>query len=357
MPGLVARALGVLALAVIAVWVPAANARPALPRDFFGIAPQGLLGQRDYDRMRGVVRTLRIPILWHQVEPSPGEYRFAELDDTVRDAAAAGIRVLPFVYGSPPWLSEDSAVPPLATASARRAWTSFLHELVNRYGPRGELWGDGGGGLPIRRWQIWNEPNFVLFWRPRPQPAAYARLLRISAQAIRAEDRGARIVTAGVAPVETGITPWAFLRRMYRVPGVRSDFDLVGLHPYATRVRWVGDIVRYVRGVMADGGDRYTPLLVSEIGIASSGRYPNGFNKGLRGQASFLRRALGLLVTKANAWHIAGVDWFTWQDGLAPDRHCVFCEYGGLFDAGGSPKPAWHAFRRIVLGTRAIPVR
>ncbi len=357
MPGPLARALGVLALLTVAAGAPAAQARPALPRDFFGIVPQGALEQSDYDRMRGVVRTLRIPIFWHQVEPSPGEYRFAETDQTVIDAAAAGVRVMPFVYGSPAWLSGSSAVPPLATAPARRAWALFLRELVDRYGPHGELWQVAGRDLPIRRWQIWNEPNFVLFWRPRPQPVAYARLLRISARAIRAEDRGARIVTAGVAPVEAGIAPWTFLRKLYRVPGVSRDFELVGLHPYATRVRWVGDIVRYAREAMVDAGDRRTPLLLTEIGIASSGRYPNAFDKGLHGQAFFLRRALGLLVAKAGAWRIAGVDWFTWRDGPAPDPHCVFCEYGGLFDADGAPKPAWHAFRRIAFGARAAPVR
>jgi hypothetical protein len=141
------------------------------------------------------------------------------------------------------------------------------------------------------------------------------------------------------------------------VPGVRRDFDLVGLHPYATRVRWVGDIVRFARDAMADAGDRRTPLLLTELGIASSGRYPNGFDKGLQGQASFLRRVIGLLVARAAAWRIAGVDWFTWQDGPAPDPHCVFCEYGGLLDAGGTPKPAWYAFRRAALRAGAGTVR
>ncbi len=37
-------------------------------------------------------------------------------------------------------------------------------------------------------------------------------------------DPGATILAAGVAPVEAGITPWAFLRRLYEVPGVRRAF-------------------------------------------------------------------------------------------------------------------------------------
>lgn len=354
MAGRAARSL--FALMFVTLVAGTATARASLPPDFFGIVPQGSLAQGDFDRMRGVVRIVRVPIFWSQVEPRPDEYDFVELDGTVERAAAAGVRVLPFVYGTPQWLSEDPAVPPLASASARRAWTGFLRLLVTRYGPGGDIW-RGGKGLPIRRWQIWNEPNFLLFWRPRPSPRDYASLLRISAQAIREEDRGARIVAAGIAPVEGGMRPWAFLRRMYEVRGVRDDFDFVGLHPYAPHVRWVADQIQLVRSVMRKAGDGRTPLLLTEIGVASSGRYPNAFDKGPRGQASFLRRALRLVVSKRHLWRIAGIHWFTWQDSLAPDPHCVFCEYGGLLDRAGSPKPAWWAFKRVVAGASAYDVR
>ena len=347
-----------LALVAFAAGAPAARgATRSLPREFFGIVPQGKLAQPDYDRMRGVVRTLRIPIFWYQAEPRPGEYRFAELDEAITGAAQAGIRVLPFVYGSPSWVSRDSAVPPLGSPAAQHAWSGFLRQLVRRYGPHGDIWEGRESKLPIRRWQIWNEPNFLLFWRPRPSPRDYARLLRASARAIRDEDPRATIVTAGIAPVEAGMRPWNFLRRMYEVPGVRGDFDVVGLHPYAPYVHWVGQQVELVRQVMAEAGDGGTPLLLTELGVASGGRYPNAFDKGPGGQATYVRRALRLLIAKRRAWHLAGVDWFTWQDGSAPDPHCVFCEYGGLLDATGAPKPAWWVFRRAVIGARASAVR
>lgn len=334
-------------------WAPAARAMVPLPPGFFGIVPQGSLAQQDYDQMRGVVQTLRIPILWYQVEPRPGEYRFAELDDAITQAAQAGVRVLPFVYGSPAWMRPDPALPPLDGHAQQRTWTAFLRRLVQRYGPRGTIWKGRASSLPIRRWQIWNEPNFVLFWRPGPSPRAYARLLRISGETIRAEDPGASIVTAGVAPVEAGMRPWGFLREMYKVRGVRRDFDIVGLHPYAPHVRWVADQIRFVRQVMKEAGDGSTPLLLSEIGVASAGTYPNAFDKGLSGQASFLRQVFRLVISKRQAWRIAGVDWFTWRDGPEADPHCVFCEYGGLFDSAGSPKPAWWAYKSTVA--RAMP--
>ncbi len=348
-------ALGLAGLLCALALAPAPASARGVPRAFFGIVPQGALAAPDFDRMRGVVGTLRIPVYWYAVEPRPGRYDFAALDATVGAAAERGIRVLPFVYGSPAWATGGEARPPLAGAG-RRAWTRFLGRLVRRYGPGGGFWRGRARRAPIRRWQIWNEPNFLLFWRPRPSPRGYARLLRASARAIRHADPGATIVAAGVAPVEAGITPWAFLRRLYRVPGVRRDFDVVALHPYSPKVGWVKLQIRFVRAEMARAGDRRTPLQLTELGVASGGAFPNPFDKGPEGQAAFLRRVVRLVLRNRRRWRIAGLDWFTWRDAPAADPHCVFCQYGGLFDGSGAAKPAWEALRQAVGATPA-PLR
>jgi hypothetical protein len=337
---LLAGSLGLL------VSAPSAMARPAVPRGFFGVVPQGPLAAADFERMQGVVGTLRIPIYWPRVEPRAGELDFSPLDAIVSTAAASGVRVLPFVYGTPAWLAADPARPPLS-AAARSAWKGFLLALVHRYGPRGELWRGGSSRMAIRQWQIWNEPNFLLFWRPRPSPGGYARLLRISARTVRGADRGAQIVAAGLAPVEGGMLPWTFLRKLYAVPGVRGTFDLAAVHPYSSSLGGMAYQVRKARQVMAAAGDADKPLLVSELGIASDSQFPTAFNWGSKGQASFLRRAYGLLLGARQRWHIAGIDWYAWQDMATADPHCVFCKYAGLFDPSGKPKPAWRALRTV----------
>jgi GH35 family endo-1,4-beta-xylanase len=344
----VAAAFAAVAL-LASIVVPAASASKA-PSRFFGIVPQGSLGAADYKRMCGVVDTIRIPVYWPRVEPQRGEYDFATTDEVVGQAAAVGIRVLPFVWGSPPWVSANPTHPPLRRAVDREAWGLLLRKLVRRYGPGGSFWQRRAAEQPIRRWQIWNEPNFRLFWAPRASPAGYARLLRIAARVIRDEDRGARIVLAGVAPIEHSPPPWIYLRQLFRVPGVKRDFDVVGLHPYAGSLESLAYQIEQARLAMATAGARRTPLEVTEFGVASTGESGSSMVKNTAGQAGFLRDAYELLLENRRRWRIAGADWFTWRDGMEPDPHCDFCEGAGLIDSDGIPKPAWSVYRHLARG-------
>lgn len=334
----------------------AASARNAPPPGFFGVVPQAPPTAADLAAMKGVVGTLRIPIYWSECEPAPGEYDFTAVDREIGAAAAHGIWLQPFVYGTPAWLAAEPARPPLGVR-ARTAWAAFLHVLVRRYGRGGSFWRGRSRRRPVRLWQIWNEPNFVLFWRPWPRPAAYARLLRVSARAIRGADRRARIVLAGVAPVNAGIDTAVFLRRLFRVAGIGRDFELAAIHPYSATLPQLEDQLRRVRRAMAGAGLARRPLLVTEIGVASWGTYPSAFVKGLDGQAGFLRAAYSRLLEMRRRWRIAGVDWFTWQDAVRPDPRCAFCQGAGLFDLSDRPKPAWWALRRVVGGANSLSDR
>jgi hypothetical protein len=350
-----ARAGGVgLCIVLVAATVAGSATVARAQGGFFGVVPQSQLSARDFDRMRGVVDTLRVPVPWFEVERHRTQYDLASLDYVVGQAADDGIRVLPFVYGSPTWLTADPARPPQSSARGRAAWTSLLSLLVERYGPRGSFWAGRRHRLPIRRWQIWNEPNFLLFWRPRPSPAGYARLLALSAGAIKRVDRGARIVAAGVAPVEGGMLPWVYLRRLYRVPGVKRSFDAVGLHPYASSLYSLEYQIVAAREAMAAGGDRATPLNVTEFGVASDGASISPMVKTPAGQARFLRRAYRLLLQNRKRWRLSGAAWFTWRDGLGVDPHCVFCQHAGLFDALDRPKRSWAAYRRAAAGRKSV---
>lgn len=339
-------AASVAVLVLVAGLAAASVSRARAPEGFFGVVPQAPLESRDLGRIDRAELSLRIVVPWSQVEPQDGAFDFAETDRVIGGAVRRGIRVLVQVGGVPSWVSRDPAAAPV-DASARNEWKEFLRRLVGRYGPRGELWGDEVGIRPVRRWQIWNEPNFPLYWR-HPSPAAYAKLLHASAQAIKTVDPGAVIVAAAVAPIEHTMRPWEYLRRLYRVPGVKRDFDLAALHPYAASWRGIVLLVRRTRRVMAEAGDGRTRLLLTELGVASDATEPTAANLGPIGQARFLESSFGGLYSHRRAWRVGGVYWYSWKDGTYADDHCSFCQYSGLLDGAGDPKPAWTAMKRVL---------
>lgn len=317
-----------------------------LREGFAGVVPQVPLSESDLDRIGGTGLSLRLVVDWPQVEPRHGVYDFAALDARIGAAADRGIVVLPVVYGSPGWLKATPAMPPLGR-DGLAAWSGLLRRLVDRYGRGGDFWEGREQRRPIRRWQIWNEPNFPHFWKPRPAPAAYAKLLHASATAIRGSDPRAEIVAAGLAPIERQPPPWAFLRRLYRVPGFRADTDYVALHPYSAQIAVLGERVERTRRAMAAAGDSRTPLLVTEIGVGSGGPSLAPMDQGPQGQARYLEQAFRLLAGERR-WRIAGAYWYAYRDNPAPDPDCSFCASVGLFDLEGQPKPAWWTLRRLV---------
>jgi hypothetical protein len=343
------RAAAIAVIAAMAAMPSIAAAK--VPAGFFGVVPQALPGKGDFKRMEGSVETVRMPIFWFEVEPRKGEYDFDKVDREVEEAAATGIRVLPFVYGSPRWVERAQAVAPLA-ARPLAEWKGFLRVLVCRYGPHGSFWIGNSHRGSIHRWQIWNEPNFRLYWAPKIEPAGYAKLLHASATAIRGADPGAKIVLAGIAPVGYGMKTWIFMGRLLAVPGVLHDFDFAADHPYSANIPELDYQLEKVRAAMVAGGAGNKPLIVTEFGVASHGAYPSAFVEGEEGQARFLREAYTRLEAMRLRWRIAGVYWYTWQDEAEADPDCAFCQGAGLLRLNGTAKPAWFVYQRLATAAK-----
>jgi hypothetical protein len=290
----------------------------------------------DYDLMsEGGVEVLRFPVEWAQVEPSPGAYDWSATDAIVQGAVARGIAPLPFVWATPPWLEGRTSDPPLGSGEERRAWQGFLAALADRY------------GSVIDRWQIWNEANFKLYWKPKPAPREYATLLRLAAKTLREHDPGAEILLAGVAPVKRGMLPWRFLEELYRVRHVERSFDTVAVHPYFPELSGVEFQIRQALDEVEAAGDRRARIRVTELGWASEGPSADPMTKGREGQAKMLESSYRMLLRHRRDWRIEGVDWHSFQD-VSPEEGapvCSFCPGSGLFTAAREPKPAWDAFR------------
>ncbi len=231
---------------------------------------------------------------WRSVEPTQGSYDWGPRDWLVGALASRGIRPVPFVWGSPEWVNPFSARPPVDTASNVQAWRNFLKAAVARYGPGGSYWANGyrqrfgpdATPLPIRSWQIWNEPNLSKYFDPGQTVGhaaqKYARLLEISHDAIKSRDPQARIVLAGM-PGYGDSTAWKFLDSLYRVSGARKDFDAAALHPYARSLDQLDEQAEQFRAVMKSHGDRETPLWLTELAWGSGPSRPVRLQQGPHG--------------------------------------------------------------------------
>ena len=163
-----------LALALLAAPAHAAAGRASRAPGFVGISPQSAPSDSDYELMaKADVASVRLPLAWSQVEaasPTVRDPDWSSFDHGVELAAEQELRVFPFVWGTPPWLSEAPGVEP-TTPRELHAWRSFLRRAALRYGPQGEFWEDNPELTPepIRSWEIWNEPNIVTFGSADPR--------------------------------------------------------------------------------------------------------------------------------------------------------------------------------------------
>jgi hypothetical protein len=166
---------------------------------------------------------LRIDVYWADIERQPGTFDWATTDRIVNGARSRGLKVLGILDYSPTWArprGTDDHHPPSNPAD----YADFSRAAVERYAPQG-----------VRDWEIWNEPNLARFWKPRPNPSAYAALLAAAYPAIKSADPGATVVTGGLSPATddtdgSAIAPVTFLEGVYAADG-GGKFDAVGHHP------------------------------------------------------------------------------------------------------------------------------
>ncbi len=331
-----------------------------IPSEFIGLSPQSAPNDSDYRLMEDAqVRSLRLPLSWAQVEPvSPAVEApdWSSFDFGVELAARHGMRVLPFVAASPGWIAPQSRLEP-TRGWQLQAWAAFLREAVRRYGAGGSFWRDNPTlpYLPIRAWEIWNEPNIVTFGRADPE--LFAPLLRTSGRVIHGVDGGAKVILGGLfgrpLQVPPNVSSADFLSRIYRAHNVKKYFDGVALHPYVADAQAMRGQIRNLRRVMRVHHDAGTQLYLTELGWGSNS-FQTRWERGLLGQAHELDQAFEMLVNHRSSWRIGGVWWFSWADAYGA---CQFCDSAGLLTVDREAKPSWYEFNAWTGGDADIVPR
>ena len=278
--------------------------------------------------------------------------RFSETDEVVGLAAQRGLTILPTVFYTPAWDAAPHPLTAFAIPARDGPYANFLSALVHRYGPHGSFWSSNSPKVPLRMWQVWNEPNISTFWPTQPFQPPYVALLRASHRAVHRADPSARVVLAGMPNYS-----WRQLAKIYRIKGARRTFDAVGVHPFTRTPQGVIAILQRIRAAMNLGGDRKKPIIADEVSWpSSSGKTPQ--NAGLdfvtneAGQAKRIGQLLPLLGRNRVRLGLMGFDYYTWAG--PEDVGGRPFDFSGLESIGANntfvAKPALGAFRHAALG-------
>jgi hypothetical protein len=360
-----------LAVSTVVLDIPSAGAA-AVPAGFVGMNADGPVfsvageSRHQLDGMvASGVESIRVVFDWTAAQPYPdwnhvpldlvGNFQpdpvptsFVATDQIVELAARRHLTVLPVVLYAPSWDQAPHPANTLAVPRSPAPYANYLGLLVRRYGPHGSFWREHPGvpKVPVRMWQIWNEPNLLNFW-PAPLVPNYISLLRAAHTAIKRADPGAKVVLAGMPDYV-----WTDLALLYK-GGARGLFDVVAVHPYTKTVRGVITIVELVRQVMDRAGDRRKPIILTELNWpAALHRTPfyTGFETTEAGQARKLAAVIPLLARYRRRLGLMSFYYYTWVTADIPGGDPF--QFAGLFGLNHGrlvKKPAYNAFRRAAL--------
>ena len=223
---------------------------------------------------------------WNRIEPQPGAYQWAWLDDVLADISAAGLEPVIVLDGSPAWARDSKDLP--RENADRASPSSLLTPHPSQFAPPAtpETYARFAAAFAdryqdtVRFYQIWDEPNIAPHWGNRLiDPVGYARLLRAAAIAVRAADPDAAVLAAALAPTQdrghTAIDEGHFLQRLYAA-GAAPYFDAVLVQPFGFGTgpgdsRSRVDVLNFrraawVRRVMVAAGDGQTPVWAVRFG-------------------------------------------------------------------------------------------
>jgi len=293
----------------------------------------------------GGVSWLREDFHWGAFEPTPGNWTWTVGDRLMRNASLAGLDVLGIFAYSSDWGADGPTIyhPP----KDPNAYASFCRRVVERYGPGGTFWAANPqlDPRPLTAVEIWNEPWLTNFWKPNPDPARYAALVRAASSAIHAAQPTIKVLaSADIFQMRSDTTQsrdWFRLLMENDAATFRDHVDAYSVHAYVqdrspldtvTAQRWRFDRVLMTRDLAAAHGAS-KPIWITEFGWSTEAGNPDAVSEA--DQATYSRQALEValedwspLVEKAFLYY--------WGESSDP--------YNGGYSPlrpDGNPKPLW----------------
>ena len=343
-------------LAVAVVLVVAATAGPlagpgdaAAPVGRFGMNTLGVMSgdapqvAAVYDEMHTLGATwIRADFEWSGIEAVKGVFTWARADVAVDEASARNINVLATLDYTPSWArtnqTSDHYPPDDPDTYAR-----FAKAAVRRYKGR------------VHDWEIWNEPNYSLFWLPRPDVTAYTTLLRKAYAAITSVDPAATVMVGGLTPGRGRNLPTTFLQSIYDNNGGTSLglFDAVAWHPYCRTKNPTAATDNWCAWYQMNGASPSGRSIMVAHGDAAKQIWPTEYGVGTGGVGHMAASEAKQAADMRDAYDAAGqlpylgpLFWYDLQDSTSDQtqRSYNFC---GLTTFDGTKKISWKTYRNL----------
>lgn len=253
---------------------------------------------------------------WSVVQPDKETWNWEYFDAAMQDFEENRVHVVVILcYGSA-WYGDAPA-----TAAERELFGEYVYQMVNRY----KDW--------VKVWEIWNEPNILPFWSPKPNVEAYSDLLKIAYERAKEADPDCIVLGGALAGADT-----RFLRGMYE-NGAGDSFDALSFHTYGnnpTESNQRREIEKLV-GVMHEYKNRKA-IWLTETGIYTG---PAGVSEQIQAERIVKSEIRWVAMDVKRIFQLTLRDWT--DDPNAQDA----MSYRGLTHASGEAKPAFHAHRTM----------
>jgi hypothetical protein len=175
------------------------------------------------------VKWTRLMVNWGRVESTAGQYDFRDIDAMVDASLKAGVRPFlcltggnklyskPIPHPDPNWrlIYGVKPAPPILDEKATAAWLAFVDATVAHFRTR------------VAYWEIWNEPNHYGYWGAKPDAVAYGRLVRVTAERLRAALPEGKIIAGALAGID------AKFIADFLAEDTGKLVDIVSFHNYA----------------------------------------------------------------------------------------------------------------------------
>jgi len=283
---------------------------------------EGDLSNPEYIKAAGF-NVVRADILWKLIETKKGVYNFSFFDSLVTVAEQHKIRTLFILdYSNPIYTKKDNSA--IVSQEHLAAFGRFCAETARHFKGR------------MIDFEIWNEPNLKYAWDPAPDPAQFARLLRIAVDSVKSVNLNAKVITGGTAGID-----WRFVDSLGICNSLKG-VDGIGIHPYSkgSPESFSEDLV-CLRWLTKKYFDKYPKEWATESG-SNSLFYGAGYSD----SAKLWQARIDVRAVLAN-W-LAGFEYsvkyefFTWGNN-PEDKECNF----GIISPDLVPRPSYTAIKAL----------